>query len=316
MPDDAPDCDAQAGAGLDAVAEVVIIGPGLLGASVGLGLRAAGWAGRITGVARSAATLDAAAAVGAIDGGFDDPEPALANLSGPSLVIVAVPLSGFAAVFKKIAPHQRRGLVTTDLGSVKAPAAAEAKRHLAQPQFYVPAHPMAGSEKSGPAAATAGLFRGRPCVLCPDDATDAGALARVAALFERLGGEVVTMTAAEHDARVAAVSHLPHLASVLIAQTAAAMGAAAGSAGPPDGRGAQPLQLASTGFRGATRLALSNPPMRRDIVLANRERIGEALDRFAKQLNQLRGEIRKGDHDALLARLEEAQGIRASVEGD
>ncbi len=115
------------------------------------------------------------------------------------------------------------------------------------------------------------------------------------------------MTAAEHDARVAAVSHLPHLVSVLLAQTAAAMGAAAG------GPGADPLALASSGFRDATRLALSNPPMRGDIVAANRERIGEALDRFAKTLNQLRGEVRKADHDALLARLEEAQGIRASA---
>ena len=292
---------------LEAIDDVVIVGPGLLGGSVGLGLRAAGWGGRITGVARRRETLDAAEAAGAIDGGLDDPNAAFGRLEGRALVVVAVPLSGFAAVFKQLAPFQRRGLVTTDLGSVKAPVAAEARRHLTQPQFFVPAHPMAGSEKSGPESATADLFAGRPCVLCPDDATDAGAVGLVTQLFERLGGEVVLMTAAEHDARVAAVSHLPHLVSVLLAETAAAMGAAAG------GPGADPLALASSGFRDATRLALSNPPMRGDIVAANRERIGEALDRFAKTLNQLRGEVRKADHDALLARLEEAQGIRASA---
>ena len=295
---------------LDEVEDVVVVGPGLLGGSVGLGLKAAGWTGRITGVARRRETLDAAVEVGAIDEGLDDLAEALGRLGVKSLVVVATPLSGFAAVFRALAPFQRRGLVTTDLGSVKKPVAAEAKRHLTQPQFFVPAHPMAGSEKSGPEAASATLFRGRPCVLCPDEATDPGATALVAELFARLGGEVLTMDAAEHDARVAAVSHLPHLVSALLAQTAAAMGAAAAAGA---GAGADPLLLASTGFRDATRLALSNPPMRSDIVAANRERIGEALDRFAKGLNQLRGELRKGDHDALLARLEEAQGIRASA---
>ena len=292
---------------LDEVEDLVIVGPGLLGGSVGLGLRAAGWQGRITGVARRAQTREAAEAVGAIDEGVAGLPAALERLKGRALVVVAVPLSGFASVFRQLAPFQRRGLVTTDLGSVKAPVAAEARRILEQPQFFVPAHPMAGSERSGPEAADAELFRGRPCVICPDEATDPGAAALVASLFERLGGEVVRMAAAEHDARVAAVSHLPHLVSVLLAQTAARMGAAAGA------DGSDPLRLASTGFRDASRLALSNPPMRGDIVAANRERIGEALDRFAKELNQLRGEVRKGDHDALLARLEEAQGIRAAL---
>ena len=290
------------------------MGPGLLGGSVGLGLKAAGWAGRVTGVARRPETLDAARRVGAIDEGVGDLAGALGRLGGRALVVVATPLSGFPAVFKALAPFQRRGLVTTDLGSVKKPVAAEARRHLTQPQFFVPAHPMAGSEKSGPGAASADLFRGRPCVLCPDAATEPGATALVAELFGRLGGEVLSMDAAEHDARVAAVSHLPHLVSALLAQTAAAMGAAAGGgSGSAAAAGGDPLLLASTGFRDATRLALSNPPMRADIVAANRERIGEALDRFAKGLNQLRGEVRKGDHDALLARLEEAQGVRASA---
>lgn len=285
---------------------MVIVGPGLLGGSLGLGLRAAGWAGRITGVARRPETLAMAQQVGAIDEGLEDLAEALGRLEAKALVVLAVPLSAFAACFKTIAPFQRRGLVTTDLGSVKAPVAAEARRHLSQPQFFVPAHPMAGSEKSGPEAADAQLFKGRPCVLCPDAGTDPDATALVAELFERLGGTVLSMDASEHDARVAAISHLPHLLSVLLTQTAATMGQAAGS---PD---ADPLLLASSGFRDTTRLALSNPPMRRDIVAANRERIGEALDRFARALNQLRGEVRKADDGALLARLEEARGIRAS----
>lgn len=279
---------------LDEIRQVVIVGTGLLGASVGRGLKQAGFEGPVVGLGRRRETLDQAVAVGAIDRGGTDLAECLA-VEGKAVVVVAVPVSGFGEVFKALAEHQRRGLYVTDVGSTKLSVAADAKRYLKQPQFFVPAHPMAGSEHQGPGAAQADLFRGRPCVLCPTDDTDPEALAAVTAMWEGLGATLHTMTADEHDHRVAAVSHLPHLVAVLLAHTADDMG---------------PLDLASSGFRDTSRLALSNPPMRADIVAANRQPIAHALDRLASRLNELRGVVRKGQDGELLDLLTDAQAIR------
>ncbi|MEM8737536.1 MAG: prephenate dehydrogenase [Planctomycetota bacterium] len=279
---------------LEDIQQITIVGTGLLGASVGLGLRAGGFAGQVVGVGRSPTTVERAVAAGAIDRGVQDLAEAVGT-PGPTLVVVAVPVGGFAEIFRDLAPHQRRGMYVTDVGSTKLSVAADAKRYLSQPQFFVPAHPMAGSERQGPDHAEADLFRGRPCVLCPTADTDADALALVTAFWEGLGATLHTMTADAHDRQVAAVSHLPHLVAVLLAHTADDMG---------------PLDLASTGFRDTTRLALSNPPMRRDIIEANRAPIAEALDRLAARLNELRGTIRKAKHTDLLDLLTDAQVIR------
>ncbi len=246
---------------LDDIRRVVVVGTGLLGASVGKGLKAGGFDGEIVGVGRTAVTLERAVALGAIDRGLTQLEEAVGGVDGPLIVVIAVPVGRFGEVFRKLAEAQRRGMVLTDVGSTKASVAAEAKRYLKQPQFFVPAHPMAGSERSGPDAADARLFQGKPCVLCPTADTDASALAVVSEMWEALGAKLCTMTADQHDRQVAAVSHLPHLLAVLLAHTADDMG---------------PLDLASSGFRDTSRLALSNPPMRTDIVMANRKPIGEA----------------------------------------
>ena len=280
---------------LEDIRRVVIVGTGLLGASVGRGLRDAGYAGSILGLARSSATLERATAGGAIDRGVEDLAEAVADVDGRLIVVLAVPVGSFDEWFRRLAPLQRRGLYITDVGSTKASVAAGGRRHLAQPQFFVPAHPMAGSERSGPEAADGGLFRGKPCVLCPSEDTDDSARDAVERLWQGLGARVRTMPPDEHDRQVAAVSHLPHLLAVLLTQTADDMG---------------PLGLASTGFRDTSRLALSNPPMRQDIIMANRKPIGEALDRFASRLNELRGAVRKGKTDELRALLEAAQQVR------
>jgi prephenate dehydrogenase len=283
---------------LDDIRRVVIVGTGLIGGSVGLGLKAGGYRGLIVGVGRSAATLKAAERVGAVDRTTQDLAEAAADEEarrGRLIVLVATPVGCIGETFRQLAPHQRRGLVVTDAGSTKGSVAADAKRHLSQPQFCIPAHPMAGSERSGPEAAEAGLFRGRPCVLCPTDDSDADALAAVRRLWEGLGMRLHEMSADEHDRQVAAVSHLPHLLAVLLAHAADDMG---------------PLDLASSGFRDTSRLALSSPPMRTDIVAANRKPIGEALDRLAARLNELRGLVRKGKDVDLLDLLTDAEVIR------
>ncbi|MEM6853260.1 MAG: prephenate dehydrogenase [Planctomycetota bacterium] len=286
----------------DDIRRVVIVGAGLLGASVGLGLKAAGFLAdnaEIVGVGRTQATLDAAVAGGGIDRGVLELSEAVGGVEGKLIVVVAVPVGKFGEVFRQLAEHQRRGMVVTDVGSTKLSVVADAKRYLKQPQFFVPAHPMAGSEQSGPEAARGDLFRGRPCVLCPMTETDEAALAAATAMWEALGAKLFTMTADDHDHQVAAVSHLPHLVAVLLAHTADDMG---------------PLDLASSGFRDTCRLAMSNPEMRRDIVMANRKPLGEALDRLASRLNELRGLVRKGKDVELLDLFTDAQVIRRDWE--
>ncbi|MEM1107408.1 MAG: prephenate dehydrogenase [Planctomycetota bacterium] len=284
----------------DDIRRVVIVGTGLLGASVGLGLKASGFAGEIVGVARTQATIDAAITSGGVDLGVLELVEAVSEVDGKLIVVVAVPVGKFGEVFRQLAQHQRRGMYITDVGSTKLSVVADAKRYLKQPQFFVPAHPMAGSEQSGPGAAKGELFRGRPCVLCPTTDTDESAVAAVTAMWETLGSKLFTMTADEHDRQVAAVSHLPHLIAVLLAHTADDMG---------------PLDLASSGFRDTCRLALSNPEMRRDIVMANRKPIGEALDRLSSRLNELRGQVRKGKDVDLLDLFVDAQAIRQDWDG-
>ncbi|MBB6431186.1 prephenate dehydrogenase [Algisphaera agarilytica] len=284
---------------LDEIRRVVIVGVGLLGASVGLGLRARGFAGEIIGVGRREQTLETARRLGAIERGETKLAKAVSDCDGAMIVVVAVPVSKFGEVFSSLSGHQRPGMVITDVGSTKGSVEADAAKFLSMPQFFVPAHPMAGSEQSGPEAGQADLFEGRPCVLCPNDQTYEGALAHVTALWELLGAKLFTMSAEDHDRQVAAVSHLPHLMAVMLAMTAGEMG---------------PLDLASSGFRDTSRLALSNPPMRTDIVMANRQPIGEALDRLVEVLGEIRQMIHEGDADGLLERLTEVQKRRADWE--
>ncbi len=275
---------------------IVIVGPGLIGASFALAVKSAGYAGLVVGIARTRETLDEAKAVGAIDAAYEDLDHAFApRHTDDELVVIGVPLGAFASVFKQLAPHERPGRVLTDLGSAKASVVHDCRRHYPAPQRFIPAHPMAGSEQQGPGFASADLFVGKPCVLCPDEHTDADALDTVTQTWQTTGAYTLTMSPTEHDRKVAAVSHLPHLLAVLLCNTLEHTGG---------------LELASTGFRDASRLAASNPPMRADILKANRNEIAEALDRFTKELNTLRGELRKDQHEALLQRMQAAKDLR------
>ncbi|MGB0769077.1 MAG: prephenate dehydrogenase, partial [Phycisphaeraceae bacterium] len=154
--------------------KLVVVGPGMLGTSVALGLRARGFAGRLVALGRRQATLDEAARTGAYDTLTDDPALALADAS---LALVAVPLGGFRAVYRQIAEHAPRELVVTDVGSTKASVIADARAELPDLSRVIGAHPMAGSEKAGPAAADPDLFVGKPCVLTLSDGDDSASVA-------------------------------------------------------------------------------------------------------------------------------------------
>lgn len=281
------------------VERVAVIGTGLLGTSIGLALRDAGFRGARLGLGRRAETLEAARARGAFDVVTTD----YAALSDGDLVVVAVHLGGFGEVFGKLARTGRR-LVVTDVGSTKATVLRQARELLGPGQAFVGSHPMAGNEQQGPEGADATLFRGKPCVICNpggdpggDAGANAAAVAAVESLWRLLGMRLLRMEADTHDREVAAISHLPHLASVALVRVTERMGG---------------WDVASSGFRDMTRLASSNPPMRADIVDANRDAIAEGLEALREELAEMAALVRAGDRAGLLETFERAQARRGA----
>jgi prephenate dehydrogenase len=205
-----------------------------------------------------------------------------------------------AAVLKNLAPHLKAGAIVTDAGSTKANVVAAA-RTILKDRFgdFVPGHPIAGSEQSGPAAARADLDQGRRVVLTPGPDTRSDALATVRALWEAAGAQVETLDAALHDRVFAAVSHLPHLAAFC----------AGGRTGAAR-RGDTFFRFAASGFRDFTRIAGSSPEMWRDIALANREALLVELDAYLAALQALRNAVSAGDAEALLAIFSRARAAR------
>lgn len=274
------------------VPAITIVGTGLLGGSLGLGLRTAGYSGRIIGVGRRASTAAQAVARGCVDEGTTD----LAAAVGRSrLVVLATPLGRFAGLLEQISALDHAQLVITDLGSTKAQVGQDARRLLPVPQRFVGSHPMAGSEQRGPAAARADLFGGKPCIITPETDTDPESLRTVEAMWKILGMRVLHMSARQHDRKTAVISHLPHAVAVLLIRVAGACGG---------------LQIASTGFADTTRLASSNPTMRCDIMIANRDELLRALEVLQDHAEQLRTVLVDGDAAQLLALLEAAQQKR------
>jgi len=271
---------------------LLIIGPGMLGTSIALGLKKRGFTGTITALGRNQATLDLAQQTGAYDRVTEDPAAALKYAT---LAVIAVPLSGFRAVFTQIATHARPDLIITDAGSTKASVIADAKSTLSDLSRVIGAHPMAGSEKAGPLAGAADLFVGKPCILTLTGSDDPQAVAKVTSLWRALGMTILTMSPQEHDKQVGAVSHLPHLAAVMLVKAVEHLGG---------------LEIASTGYRDTTRLASSNPPMRADILLANKDAVRAALAQMRKELDQMDQLLAQGERDAILKSLQMACDAR------
>jgi prephenate dehydrogenase len=272
--------------------ELLIIGPGLLGTSIALGIKQRGFTGRITALCRTIETLKKAYGTGAYDTVTDNSQQAIQEAT---LAVITVPLSGFRSVFTQIAEYGSPGLIVTDAGSTKASVIADAKACLNDLTRVIGSHPMAGSEQSGPQAGNADLFVGKPCILTLGESDDADAVALVRCLWQTLGMSILEMSPQEHDEKVAVVSHLPHLAAVMLVQSSEALGG---------------LELASTGYRDTTRLASSNPPMRTDILMANRESVDQALEVFAARIAEMRLALQAGDEQGILEALTRAKESR------
>ncbi|MGE5320243.1 MAG: prephenate dehydrogenase [Hyphomicrobiaceae bacterium] len=277
------------------VDKLVIVGTGLIGGSFALALKQAGAVREVLGVGRNPARLTVARELGLIDRGVDWTEAGRADC-----VLLALPVGETEAVLKSLAPHLKTGAIVTDAGSTKANV-VEAARAALGGRFadFVPGHPIAGSEQSGPGAARADLYQGKRVVLTPQADTRADAVATVRALWEAAGAQVETLDAAQHDRIFAAVSHLPHLAAFALVDDLAQRA-----------DGDTFFRFAASGFRDFTRIAGSSPEMWRDIALANREAVLVELDAYVAALQGLRSAVSAEDAGALLAIFSRARTAR------
>jgi len=280
---------------------VALIGIGLIGSSLARVLRRDSPATTIVACARRAETLAAVRRLDLADETTDDPARAA---EGADLVVVATPLSAYAEIGRRIAPALRRGAILTDVGSVKEAVIRDLQPSVPQGVHFVPGHPVAGTEHSGPEAGFAELFRGRWCILTPPPETAPEAVADLTRMWEQAGMRVVTMSADHHDRVLAVTSHLPHLIAYTIVGTATDL---------EDSLKSEVIQFSASGFRDFTRIAASDPVMWRDVFLNNREAVLEILQRFTEDLTALQRAIRWGEGDKLQDLFTRTRAIRRSI---
>ena len=276
---------------------VAIAGVGLIGGSLGLAAKKAGLVGELIGLGRTRSNLDVALARGLVDRVTQDPCEAVRDADA---VVLAVPVAAMAPLAARMAPALRAGAVVTDVGSVKARVVREMRAALPAAVHFVGAHPIAGTEDSGAAAARLDLFRGAPCVLTPTPETNTEALEKIRALWRGVGGEVEELTPERHDEILAWVSHVPHMLAFALVNAC--------PSGAP--------RFAGPSFRDATRVAASDTTMWRDIALYNGDAIVAALRALADGLERLRDAIERGDGEALTKLFAEARAARQRIEDE
>jgi cyclohexadieny/prephenate dehydrogenase len=279
---------------------IAIIGLGLLGGSIGLAVRECLPGAATTGYDRDPATRARAAERGLVDRVCDDPNDAVATAD---LVIFCVPPSAMGDAARDVAAALPQGTLVSDVGSSKQ-SVGEALRAALPDHPVIPAHPVAGTEKSGPDAGFAHLFRNRWCILTPPEDADKLLLTRLVQFWEALGANVEIMDAAHHDLVLAVTSHLPHLIAYTIVGTASDL------EGVTQG---EVIKYSAGGFRDFTRIAASDPTMWRDVFLTNREAVLEMLQRFTEDLTALQRAIRVGDGDTLFEHFTRTRAIRRGI---
>jgi prephenate dehydrogenase len=282
------------------VRTLVVVGVGLIGGSFARALREAGCVQQVVGVGRTQANLDVALREGIVDRAVPLAPGWATAARDADVVLLATPVSQYAAILHDLAPHLNAHAVVTDAGSTKQDVIDAARAALgAAFARFVPGHPIAGSDRSGAGAADAALVRGREVILTPVADTGAEAIAWVSALWQAAGARVTTLDAQRHDRVLAAVSHLPHLIAFAYMDALAAR---------PDA--AELLAHAGSGFRDFTRIAGSTPRMWRDIALANRGALLAEIDGFRRALDDLAAALAAGDAAELDAHFARAAALR------
>ncbi len=280
---------------------VALIGLGLIAGSMAHAMRRAGLVGEIVGTARSAETRDVAREIGLCDRVTDTMAEAV---EGADLVVLAVPVGVMAQVAAEIAPHLAPGATVTDVGSVKRDVIAQVSPLLPAHVHFVPGHPLAGTEHSGPRSGFAELFDNRYVLLTPPDGTDPAATERLKNLWIGCGANVEEMDADHHDLVLAVTSHTPHLIAYTMVGVADDLRRVTDS---------EVIKYSAAGFRDFTRIAASDPTMWRDVFLSNKDATLEILGRFTEELFALQRAIRTGDGDHLHAYFTRTRAIRRSI---
>ena len=280
---------------------VALIGLGLIAGSMAHAMRRSGLAGEIVGTARSAETRAIATEIGLCDRVV---ETAAEAVQGADLVVLAVPVGAMGAVAAEIGPHLKPGATVTDVGSVKQAVIAAVQPHIPDGVHFIPAHPLAGTEHSGPRSGFAELFDNRWCLIVPVDGTDPAATAQLRALWEGMGANVDEMDAEHHDLVLAVTSHTPHLIAYTMVGVADDLRRVTDS---------EVIKYSAAGFRDFTRIAASDPTMWRDVFLNNKDATLEILGRFTEELFALQRAIRTGDGDHLHAYFTRTRAIRRGI---
>ncbi|MBS0282812.1 MAG: prephenate/arogenate dehydrogenase family protein [Proteobacteria bacterium] len=281
-------------------ARVSIIGLGLIGSSVARAVRQAMPTVRLTGHDASPEVRETVRRLDLVD---DVTDTAAAAVTDAELVILCVPVGAMGAVAREIAADLPPEAIVSDVGSSKE-SVAKALAEALPGAIIVPAHPVAGTERSGPEAGFASLFHGRWCIVTPLPGGDPAAAERVAEFWRRLGSDVETMAPDHHDRVLAITSHLPHLIAYTIVGTANDLAEVTES---------EVIKFSAGGFRDFTRIAASDPTMWRDVFLNNKEAVLEMLQRFSEDLSQLQRAIRWGDGDTLFDHFTQTRAIRRSI---
>jgi cyclohexadieny/prephenate dehydrogenase len=280
---------------------VALIGFGLIGGSIARAARAQGLAGEIVATARSAKTRARVAELGVVDRVV---ETNIEAVTDADLVVLSIPVGACGPVAQEIAGYLKPGAIVSDVGSVKGSVVRDMTPFLPAGVHFVPAHPVAGTEHSGPDSGFAELFINRWCILTPPDGTDPNAVEKLRAFWAGLGARVEVMTPDHHDLVLAITSHLPHLIAYTIVGTADELGQVTSS---------EVMKFSAGGFRDFTRIAASDPTMWRDVFLANKDAVLEMLGTFNEDLSKLTRAIRRGDGEALFEHFTRTRAIRRGI---
>ena len=280
---------------------VALIGLGLIASSMYWAIKRAGLADHVTGYARSEETRQTAREIGLCDTVCDSISDAV---QGADLVVLCVPVGAMGAVAEEMSHYLKVGATVSDVGSVKRSVIDAVHEHLPQGVHFVPAHPLAGTEHSGPTSGFASLFDNRWCILVPTDDSTPEAVAQLRALWEGMGANVDEMDADHHDRVLAVTSHTPHLIAYTMVGVADDLRRVTDS---------EVIKYSAAGFRDFTRIAASDPTMWRDVFLTNKDATLEILGRFTEELFALQRAIRTGDGEQLHQYFTRTRAIRRGI---
>jgi cyclohexadieny/prephenate dehydrogenase len=283
------------------IGKLALLGAGLIGSSVARAAKRGNAAAHIAVYDSSKDVLARASELGFAGSVHDDVAGAVRDAD---LVIMAAPVGAYGELARAMAPSLKPGAIVSDVGSVKSAVLRDAGPHIPDGVHFIPAHPISGTEQSGPEAGFAELFDNRWCILTPPPGADADAVERLKEFWRRLGSQVETMDAHHHDLVLAITSHVPHLIAYNIVGTADDLASVTKS---------EVIKFSAGGFRDFTRIAASDPTMWRDVFLNNKEAVLEVLGRFSEDLSALQRAIRWGDGDALFTLFTRTRAIRRGI---